>query len=130
VFLKGFGTNLNSSTTYHPDSDGYTERINRIIKDMLRIYVMDKPSKWEDYLYLVEFYYKNGCEESLEMISLESLYGIKCSMRISWDKPVDRTIIGIELLKEMEEKMVNIRKNLKVVQDRNKIYAYKGRTNR
>jgi hypothetical protein len=26
--FKGFGTNMNFSTTYHPDSDGKIERIN------------------------------------------------------------------------------------------------------
>ena len=29
--FKGFGTNLNLSTMYHPDSDGKTKRTNRII---------------------------------------------------------------------------------------------------
>jgi hypothetical protein len=29
--FKGFGTNLNFSTTYHPESDGQTERVNRVI---------------------------------------------------------------------------------------------------
>jgi hypothetical protein len=60
VFFKGFGTNINFSISYHPYIDGKTDRVNRIIEDMLRIYVMDKPSKWEDYLHLVEFSYNNG----------------------------------------------------------------------
>jgi transposase InsO family protein len=46
--FKGFGTNLNVSTTYHPRADGKIERYNLIIEDMLRMYVMDKTSKWED----------------------------------------------------------------------------------
>jgi hypothetical protein len=50
--FKGFGNNLNFSTTYHLESDGKTEGINQIIEDMLRMYVIDKPSKWEDYLQL------------------------------------------------------------------------------
>jgi hypothetical protein len=58
--FKGFGTNLNFSNTYHPQSDGQTERVNQVIEDMLRMYVMDKPSKWKDYLHLVEFAYNNG----------------------------------------------------------------------
>jgi hypothetical protein len=41
--FNGFGTNLNFSTTYHPESDGQTERVNQVIEDMLRMYVMDKP---------------------------------------------------------------------------------------
>jgi hypothetical protein len=40
--FKGFGTNLNFSTTYHPESDGKTERLNQVIEDMLMMYVMDK----------------------------------------------------------------------------------------
>jgi hypothetical protein len=46
--------NLNLSTAYHPEFDGQTERVNQVIEDMLNMYVMDKPSKWEDYLHLVE----------------------------------------------------------------------------
>jgi len=44
---KGFGTNLNLSTSYHPKSGEQTERTNKIIEDMLRMHVMDQRSKWE-----------------------------------------------------------------------------------
>jgi hypothetical protein len=43
--FKGFRMNLNFNTTYHPKSDGKTKRVNQVIEDMLRMYVMDKPSK-------------------------------------------------------------------------------------
>jgi hypothetical protein len=51
-------TNLNFSTSYHPQMDGQTKRTNQIIEDMLHMYVRTKPNKWEDYLHLVEFAYK------------------------------------------------------------------------
>jgi hypothetical protein len=80
-FWKGlfnwFGTNLNFSIAYHPESDGKTERVNQVIEDMLRMYVMDKTSKWEDYLHLVEFSYNNGYQASLKMNPFETLYGRK-----------------------------------------------------
>jgi hypothetical protein len=41
--FKGFITNMNFSTAYHPESDGQIERVNKVIEDMLRMYVMDKP---------------------------------------------------------------------------------------
>jgi hypothetical protein len=86
-FWKGLfkvcGTNLNLSTTYHPESDGKTNKTNIIIKDMLRMYVMDQPSKWEDYINLVEFYYNNGYRASLKMSSFEALYGRKCNTSVS-----------------------------------------------
>jgi hypothetical protein len=45
--------------------------------------VIDKPSKWEDYLHLVEFTYNNGYHASLKMIPFEELYGRKCNMPLS-----------------------------------------------
>jgi hypothetical protein len=60
---KGFGTNLNFITSYHLEPDGKTKRINRIIEDILRMHVMEKPSRWEDYIYLVDFSYNNGYQD-------------------------------------------------------------------
>jgi hypothetical protein len=42
---------------------------------MLRVYVMENPSKWEDYSHLVEFAYNNGYQASLRIIPFEALYG-------------------------------------------------------
>ena len=63
-FWKGLfadlDTKLNFNTAYHPQTDGQTERVNQVLEDMLRMYVMDKPTKWDDYLHLEEFSYNNG----------------------------------------------------------------------
>ena len=75
--FKGFRTNMNFSTTYHPESDGQTEWVNQVIEDMLSMYVMDKPFKWEDYLHLVDFSYNNGYQASLTMSPFEALCGRK-----------------------------------------------------
>ena len=50
---------LNFSTDHHLQTDGHTERVNQIVEYMLRMYVMNNPTKWEDYLHLVEFAYNN-----------------------------------------------------------------------
>jgi hypothetical protein len=70
---------------------------------MLRMYVMDKPSKWEDYLHLVEFSYNNGYQASLKMIPLEALYGRKYNTHVTWDNPTYIVVVGPNLLREMEE---------------------------
>jgi hypothetical protein len=80
--------------------------------------VMEKPSKWEDYLYLVEFTYNNGFQASLKMSPYEALYGRKCNTPVSWDNSADRAIVGPKLLKEMEEQMLKIKHSLKVAQDK------------
>jgi hypothetical protein len=58
--FKGFRMNLNFNTSYHPEYDGKTKRVNKLIEDILRMCVTDKPFKLEDYLHLVEFSYNNG----------------------------------------------------------------------
>jgi hypothetical protein len=130
VLFKGFGKNMHFSIAYHPESDGQIERVNQVIEHMIRMYVMDKPSKWEDYLHFIEFAYNNVYQASLKMSPFEALYGRKCNKPMSWDNPADRAMVGSELLREMEEKMMKIKQNLKVAQDRQKSYVDKSRTHK
>jgi hypothetical protein len=85
---------------------------------MLRMYVVDKPYKWEDYLHLIDFAYNNGYQYSLRMSPFEAFYGRKCNTPVSWDNPADIVVLGPEFLKDMEDQMVKIKQNLKAAQDR------------
>jgi hypothetical protein len=38
---------MNFSTMYHLESNGKKKNVNYVIDDMIRMYVMDKPSKWK-----------------------------------------------------------------------------------
>ena len=84
-----------------------------MLKDMLRMYVIDKPTKWENYLHLVEFAYNNGQQASLEMIPYKALYGRRCRKPMTWDNPVNMIVLGPEFLKEMEQEVAKIRQNMK-----------------
>ena len=66
----GLGTKLAFSTTYHLQIDGQIQRVNKILEDMLRMYVMHQQHKWEDFLSLLDFTYNNGYQESLRMSPL------------------------------------------------------------
>jgi len=116
--FKGFRTNLNFSMTYHPEFDGQTKRENRVIEDIMRMYVMDKPSKWEYYLHLVEFAYNNGYQASLKIRTFEAIYGRKCNTPVSWENPADKVVVGPEFLKQMENQVIKIKQILKASQDR------------
>eukprot|EP00253_Pinus_taeda_P032776 PITA_32776 len=102
TLFEGLGTQLNFSTAYHPQTDGQTERVNQVVEDMLRSYVMQQPTRWEEYLHLVEFAYNNGYHASLRMSPFEVLYGRKCRTPSSWGGPEDRLLLGPEMLEEME----------------------------
>jgi hypothetical protein len=49
---------------------------------------------------------------------------------MSWDNPLDKVVSGPEFLKDMEDQMVKIKKNLRLAQDRKKSYVYKKETAR
>jgi hypothetical protein len=80
---------------YDLELDRKTKRTNKIIEDMLRMYVMDQLSKWGYYIHLVEFAYNNGYQASLKMNPFEALYGRKCSTPVGWDNPTYRVVIGL-----------------------------------
>ena len=52
-------------------------RVNKFLEDMVNMYVMDKPHKWEDYLHLVEFAYNINFQVSAGMSLFEIIYGHK-----------------------------------------------------
>ena len=41
------GTRLNFSTTFHPQTDGQSERVIQILEHMLRSYVIDYEGSWD-----------------------------------------------------------------------------------
>ncbi|KAL4028440.1 hypothetical protein IC575_011637 [Cucumis melo] len=63
-FWKGLqlalGTRLDFSTTFHPQTDGQTERLNQILEDMLRTCVLEFSGNWDSHLHLMEFAYNNS----------------------------------------------------------------------
>ena len=88
---------------------------------------MNNPTKWEDYLHLAEFAYKNGYQASTKMIPFEVLYGRKCMTPVTCDSQVDRLMLGPDLLLDLEQLVTKVQGNLKEAQDRQKSYADKKR---
>ena len=57
---------LKFSTTYHPQTNGQSERMIQTLEVMLRIYVLDLKGHWDEHLPLVEFAYNNNYQASME----------------------------------------------------------------
>lgn len=108
-FLKelfvGLGTELAFNTTYHLHTDGQKKRDNKILEDMLRMYVMHQQRRWEEYHLLVEFFYNNGYQESLRISMLEAFYGKSCNTPISWSDLMNRVFTGLNMLAKIEHEM-------------------------
>ncbi|KAG9458426.1 hypothetical protein H6P81_002934 [Aristolochia fimbriata] len=58
------GTTLNFSTSFHPQTDGQTERINAILEEYLRHFVAANQTNWPELLDVAQFSYNLQRSES------------------------------------------------------------------
>ena len=116
------GTALKYSTAYHPQTDGQTERVNKILEDMLRACALAQGPKWEDCLPYAEFSYNNSFHTSLKMSPYEALYGRKCCTPLNWSQTGDSRIFGTDLMMEAEKQVWEIRGRLQLAKSRQKSY--------
>ncbi|GJX02443.1 putative reverse transcriptase domain-containing protein [Tanacetum coccineum] len=68
---KALGTNLDMSTTYHPQTDGQSERTIQTLEDMLHACVIDFRNGWVRHFPLVEFCYNNTYHASIKSAPFE-----------------------------------------------------------
>ena len=73
--FRRLGTSLNTSTAYHPTTDGQTERTNRTLEQILRAYVHPLQDDWSAYLSLAEFAYNNAVQSSTTASPFVANYG-------------------------------------------------------
>ena len=58
------GPRLDMSTADHPQTDGQTERVNRVIGDILRSVCASTPKRWSTMLPMVDFALNNAVHAS------------------------------------------------------------------
>jgi hypothetical protein len=68
-------TQFRFSSTYHPQTDGQTERVNQILEDMQRACALQYGRSWDKSVLYAEFSYNNSYQQSLKMAPFEMLYG-------------------------------------------------------
>nr|GEW90090.1 putative reverse transcriptase domain-containing protein [Tanacetum cinerariifolium] len=124
---KALGTKLNMSIAYHPETDDQSERTIQTLEDMLRACVMDFGGSWVTHLLLVEFSYNNSYHKSIKYAPFEALYGCKCISTVIWAEVGESQLIGPEIVQEITEKIIQIKKRLKTTRSRQKNYADKRR---
>ena len=117
------GTRLHFSITFHPQTDGQSERTIQTLEDMLRACVMELKGSWDTHLALMEFAYNNIYQASIEMAPYEAIYGRKCRTPVCWDEVGERRLVGPELVQITSEKVKVVHDNLKIARDRQRSYA-------
>ncbi|GAB2236277.1 hypothetical protein Droror1_Dr00028206, partial [Drosera rotundifolia] len=120
---EAFGTRLNMSTAYHPQTDGQSERTIQTLEDMLRACTLEWKDSWDSHLPLVEFAYNNSTHSSTGVAPYEALYGRRCRTPICWYEVGERQLLGPELVEETSKKIATIRRSLLTAQSRQRSYA-------
>ena len=111
-FQKAMGTRLTMSTSFHPQTDGQSERTIQVLEDMLRACVLDHKGSWEEHFPLVEFAYNNSYQASIQMGPYEALYRRPCRSPLCWIEVGESSITGPDLIRETSEKVSLIRQRL------------------
>jgi hypothetical protein len=105
-------TKLNSSTTYHPQTDGQTKRTNQVLEVMLRACGLQHGSSWDKSLPYAECSYNNSYQTSLKDVTVRD--SIRQEMQDSsiLDQTRGRQFSKPELIQEAEEQVCIIRGEL------------------
>jgi Reverse transcriptase (RNA-dependent DNA polymerase)/RNase H-like domain found in reverse transcriptase/Integrase zinc binding domain/Chromo (CHRromatin Organisation MOdifier) domain/Integrase core domain len=72
---KKIGIKLRMSTSYHPETDGSSERSNKTAIEAVRHYVNTRQTDWADHLIHVETAMNNSVNATTKMSPTELLYG-------------------------------------------------------
>ena len=125
--FESIGTQLRMSTAFHPQTDGETERVNRVLEDMLRMYVSERQTNWVDYLSLVEFAYNSSWHASIQMSPFEAMYGCNCSTPLNFSDPENKVEVSKQMLERMDLELSKIRRHIKEAQKKQKLYYDKNK---
>ncbi|WMV29781.1 hypothetical protein MTR67_023166 [Solanum verrucosum] len=110
--IDELGTQLNFSTSLHPQTDGHSERTIQVLEDMLRTCVIDFGGHWDKFLPLCEFSYNNSYHSNIDMTPFEALYGRVCRSLIGWFEAGDVKPLGVYLVKDAQDKVRSIQAKL------------------
>ncbi|CAF1231754.1 unnamed protein product [Adineta ricciae] len=69
------GINHITTTTYHPQCNGLTERFNSTLVDSMGTYVNQQQSDWDCYLPFVTFAYNTAKQATIQMEPFKLMYG-------------------------------------------------------
>ena len=117
------GTKLRLSSAYHPQSDGQTEILNRVIEQYLRTFVHKKPSSWGKLLRWVEWSYNTSWNSSSGLSPYEITFGKK-TVNFPRYLEGDSTIATVEdMLTDRQAIFEEIKKKLEKAQSRMKHFA-------
>jgi hypothetical protein len=121
------------SSAYHPETDGQTERVNRVMQEVLRHYVNPLQTDWDQWLPCVEFAINNSVHSGTKETPFFLNYGIHPSTPLSMQTPAQRAArsrlpAAVKFTADMTAALDRAKRCLQAAQDRMKAQADRKRT--
>jgi len=128
------GLELKMSTSFRPQTDGQTEKVNLVIQQFLKNYVAADQQDWVDHLELAEFCYNNSEHSAtrstpFQMVTDKSL--IVPMTRAAHGQPLSDTSEEVLMVTQLDEERRRLwelaKANLEKAHKRYKDFANKSR---
>jgi hypothetical protein len=116
------GVKLCFSTAFHPQTDGQSEVVNKVISMYLRCVTGDRPRAWVDWLTWAEYCYNTSYHSALCATPFEVVYGRPPPPILPVDPAMARTEAAGELLRTHDEMLAEVRQRLVQAQQLAKHY--------
>ena len=123
-------TSLHLSTTYHPQSDGKTEVVNRCLEGYLRCMIGEAPHEWSLWVPLAEWWYNTNWHSTIGLTPYEVVYGQAPSLHTPYIAGDSKVEAVDRSLKAREECIEMHKFHLNGAQQRTKMQADRHRSDR
>jgi hypothetical protein len=120
--FKMAGVTLRMSTAFHPQTDGQSEVVNKVIAMYLRCVTGDRPRAWVDWLSWAEYCYNTSFHTALRATPFEVVYGRPPPPILPYTPGTARTEAADALLRGHDEILVEVRQRLLQAQQLSKKY--------
>ena len=122
VFLAEQGVRAATSTAYHPQTDGQTERLNQTLEQYLRHYVNHAQNNWVSLLPVAQFAYNATPQEGMGTSPFKANYGYEPRTSLSPRQAKKTSSTAKERMETLMNLHADLKETAKLVQERMKRY--------
>jgi hypothetical protein len=106
------GIKLRMSTAFHPQTDGQSEVVNKVITMYLHCVTGDRPRAWVDWLAWAEYCYNTSYHSTLHASPFEVVYGRPPPPMLPYEPGMARSETAGDLLRTRDEILAEARQRL------------------
>ena len=106
------GTKLRMSSSYHPQTDGQTEVVNRCLEAYLRCFTSEQPKYWSKWLHGAEYSYNTTFHSAIKMTPFKAVYGRDPPKLLYYGSPPSPIDSVDTMLQERDDILTRLKQNL------------------